>query len=295
MPLASASRRKRSKLANSALRSPSRSSVTPLSTMSALPSPSGLNGAWATPRKPGWPLSAHSMCPIFGDRPTNGRHRPDAPGPCSFESTEPSAGQPPGGCWPLRRWPVRHSKASCAPLAPTIERIGTNLSIIAAIRGKCSQISMPGTLVLIGLNSPRISAGRVHLQIEEVLMRRPARQEDHDDRLVRLADAARPLRPAESAAARARPGPVRRSSRTTAAKVRRKSRFAACPESSTWRDSPGGMHDRTPCSLRTATRTTRSYQNIFIGSSALCALLAWRPLTCKRRTISGGVSPWGFV
>ena len=34
-----------------------------------------------------------------------------------------------------------------------------NLSIIAASRGSSSQISMPGTLVAIGLNSPRISAG----------------------------------------------------------------------------------------------------------------------------------------
>ncbi len=34
-----------------------------------------------------------------------------------------------------------------------------NLSIIAAIFGNSSPIWMPGTLVLIGLNSPRISAG----------------------------------------------------------------------------------------------------------------------------------------
>ncbi len=34
-----------------------------------------------------------------------------------------------------------------------------NLSIIVAIRGKCSQIWMPGTFVSIGLNSPRNSVG----------------------------------------------------------------------------------------------------------------------------------------
>ena len=34
-----------------------------------------------------------------------------------------------------------------------------NLSIILASRGMCSQISMPGTLVAIGRNEPRISAG----------------------------------------------------------------------------------------------------------------------------------------
>ncbi len=38
-------------------------------------------------------------------------------------------------------------------------RMGTSLSIMPARRGKCSQISMPGTLVLMGLNSPRTSAG----------------------------------------------------------------------------------------------------------------------------------------
>ncbi len=34
-----------------------------------------------------------------------------------------------------------------------------NLSIIVAIRGKSSQISIPDTFVLIGRNSPRISTG----------------------------------------------------------------------------------------------------------------------------------------
>ena len=34
-----------------------------------------------------------------------------------------------------------------------------NLSIIRAMRGNSSQISMPGTLVAIGRKSPRISAG----------------------------------------------------------------------------------------------------------------------------------------
>jgi hypothetical protein len=34
-----------------------------------------------------------------------------------------------------------------------------NFSIIPASRGKCSQISIPGTLVAIGRKLPRISAG----------------------------------------------------------------------------------------------------------------------------------------
>ena len=59
-----------------------------------------------------------------------------------------------------------------------------NLSIIRASRGMCSQISRPGTLVGIGLYSPRIPRG-VRLEVEHVLVRRAARQEDHDDRLVR--------------------------------------------------------------------------------------------------------------
>ena len=52
-----------------------------------------------------------------------------------------------------------HWKASWSPLDPTIERMMANLSIIFAMRGKCSQMSMPGTFVLIGLNSPRMSTG----------------------------------------------------------------------------------------------------------------------------------------
>ncbi len=55
--------------------------------------------------------------------------------------------------------PVVHWKASCPPLAPTIDRMTANLSIIFASRGNTSQMSMPGTAVLIGLNSPRTSAG----------------------------------------------------------------------------------------------------------------------------------------
>src|SRR5215510_2770831 len=39
-----------------------------------------------------------------------------------------------------------------------------NLSIILAMRGKSSQIWMPGTLVEIGLNSPRTSIGAFGLR-----------------------------------------------------------------------------------------------------------------------------------
>ena len=42
---------------------------------------------------------------------------------------------------------------------PCTLRNTTHLSMIAAMRGMCSQISRPGTLVRIGRNSPRISLG----------------------------------------------------------------------------------------------------------------------------------------
>ncbi len=156
-PLASTSRRKRSKLLSNARRSARRSSVTPFKTMSALPAPLGLNGACATPRNPGDPASAHSMCPIFGDRPMNGGTA-GSTGPWSLDRTEPSDGQPPAGALRLLR-PVRHWMASWPPVAPTIERISTSLSMSRAICGRCWQIWMPGTLVEIGENSPRISDG----------------------------------------------------------------------------------------------------------------------------------------
>ena len=78
--------------------------------------------------------------------------------PCSFATTAPMEGQPPGGC-PLALRPVRHWNASCDGSQSAIERISVNLSIIFASRGRCSQICRPGRLVGIGLNSPRISEG----------------------------------------------------------------------------------------------------------------------------------------
>ena len=79
---------------------------------------------------------------------------------------------------------------------PTIVRIGTSLSMILASRGSSSQISMPGTLVAIGSNSPRISLGASDLEVVHVLMRRAAAQVDHDHRLVRTPT--RPAPPAET-------------------------------------------------------------------------------------------------
>ena len=54
-------------------------------------------------------------------------------------------------------------------------RMIASLSIIFACSGRCSQIWMPGTFVVIGLNSPRISAGRVRLHVVAVDVRRGRR------------------------------------------------------------------------------------------------------------------------
>ena len=72
--------------------------------------------------------------------------------------TLPISGQPPGGTLSFIR-PVMHWKDSWRSLAPTTLRRKANLSAILAIRGRCSQIWIPGTLVRIGENSPRISEG----------------------------------------------------------------------------------------------------------------------------------------
>ena len=52
---------------------------------------------------------------------------------------------------------------ACEPLFPCQERTMATLSIRVAIKGIFSQITVPGTLVLIGFHSPRISAGALGL------------------------------------------------------------------------------------------------------------------------------------
>ena len=63
----------------------------------------------------------------------------------------------PGGPPHIDMWDLKPDAP--AEIRGEFKPIKTNLSIILAISGKCSPMSMPGTLVLIGLNSPRISAG----------------------------------------------------------------------------------------------------------------------------------------
>lgn len=52
-----------------------------------------------------------------------------------------------------------HWNPAWAPSQPTTERMIAQRSIRVASRGNTSQISMPGTFVPIGLNSPRTSLG----------------------------------------------------------------------------------------------------------------------------------------
>ncbi len=47
----------------------------------------------------------------------------------------------------------------CEPLVPFQERTIVTLSIRCAISGNFSQMNVPGTLVLMGFQMPRISAG----------------------------------------------------------------------------------------------------------------------------------------
>ena len=118
--------------------------------MSAVPGPLGMNGPCAAPRKPG--------IASFPAKPTSGG-TPSCAEPCNFDTTAPSDGQPPGGCCFKRLRPVMQWKELWSSTCPTSERMMANLSIIAASRGMCSQIWMPGTFVLIGRNEPRMSDG----------------------------------------------------------------------------------------------------------------------------------------
>ena len=129
-----------------------------VSFMSDMPLPSGLNAVCGAPRKPGLPASLHGPCCVLAASPTNGGTL-GSTGPYSFDNSDPMLGHPPTLRNSFSWRPVVHWTASCLSRAPTTERMNANLSAIAAIFGKHSQIWMPVTLVLIGLNSPRISLG----------------------------------------------------------------------------------------------------------------------------------------
>ncbi len=104
------------------------------------------------------PESDQGMCCVGAARPTNGG-TDGSTGPWSLATTAPRLGRPPIAASDSWSQPDMHCTASWPPLAPTTERMTAHLSMRAASCGKTSQIWMPGTLVAIGLNSPRISAG----------------------------------------------------------------------------------------------------------------------------------------
>ena len=134
-------------------RSPIPSAVRPFARFRLLsPGPSGEKARCETPRNPG------SFPMLMPRKLTNGGTS-DCP-LRSLDTTDPN-----DGCWPWTAarftcsvYPVMTYESLCSSLA-TSERTTDSLSIIFACIGKCSQMSMPGTFVLIGLNSPRNSAG----------------------------------------------------------------------------------------------------------------------------------------
>ncbi len=99
------------------------------------------------------------MCPILGDRPTNGGIAGSA-GPRSFDKHRTQARPAPGR---LRS----AAPASGEAFKRVVRADGADdranrhqlVHPLGQAAGKCSQISMPETLVRIGWNSPRISAG----------------------------------------------------------------------------------------------------------------------------------------
>ena len=99
---------------------------------------------------------------------------PCSPPPRSSDNRATAA----GGC----RCSCSRCPGSCAASECDTPRRIANLSAHLASLGRCSQISMPATLVSIGLNSPRIFGGGVGLEVEGVHVRRAAAQIDVDRR-----------------------------------------------------------------------------------------------------------------
>ena len=178
LPVVSRSRRRSSKPANIFRRSRNRSGVSPSaklswivpcfpllasstfisgsSSRSNILDMSGRNGASDGPRNPGRALFRTIGRPCI--RSTNAGTGSSAV-PSNFPRTQPTAGRPPTDASSLARNPDWHWKASCSPAEPTSERRNANLSAIPAIFGINSVTWKPGSLVAIGLNSPRISSG----------------------------------------------------------------------------------------------------------------------------------------
>ena len=132
----------------------------------------------------------------------------------------------------------------CSSCRPTIERITATLSITPAIRGRCSPIWTPGSRVGDRLELAADAVGRVGLEVEGILMRRAARQVDHDHRLVRRAGGSDRGSARAPASAWSSPGrlsppiaspPILRNDRRD-----RPSQYRSSPAR-----SPQGQHDRS--------------------------------------------------
>src|SRR3990172_8466328 len=80
-------------------------------------------------------------------------------GPHNFDITAPTLGRPLIERRESNGQPVSDWTLSCSFCIPVMERMIVYLSATLASSGINSQISMPGTLVAIGLNSPRYSFG----------------------------------------------------------------------------------------------------------------------------------------
>ena len=177
--------------------------------MFACPSPLGLNGACAMPRKPGWPGSAQGMCPILGDEADERRHRRVGR---ALQLRQHRAERRPAAGRLIALRPGRSctgtQRGAAVGADDRADRRRTCPSS-AAMRGNCSQISMPGTLVLIGLNSPRISAGASIFRSNMSWCGGPPGRKIMMIALCERRIPAR-LRPAAFAAATARPAPARR-------------------------------------------------------------------------------------
>ena len=176
IPRLSASRRNLSNADRRASRSLSRLSEIPLSTMFAEDLVGSFStrpkGECLTPRKPPSPSSPQVPFPVgYISETLAGTALLTLP--CKCDTQDPQLGRPARGCRCPLFQPVMHWYASWRPSASQMDRIGMNLSIMLAMRGNNSQISIPGTLVLIGLKSPRISTGEYGLRSQRSICEGP--------------------------------------------------------------------------------------------------------------------------
>ncbi len=128
-------------------------------------------------------MRAHSMWPIFGASPTNAGTAGSS-APCNFRHHRAER-RPAAGRLPLEG-PAGEALKSVVARVAVRHRADER----AAIHHLRELRQMLGDLDAGDIGRDRLELAaklrrRVHLQVENVLMRRPARQENHDHRLVR--------------------------------------------------------------------------------------------------------------